>query len=242
MGSAVIQFEIGGPDDQLLADFYRRLFSWQLRPIPGANYTLIAASGAGVSGGLGRSRTGQPWATFYAEAEDLQAVLDRAAELGGTTVVPVTEIPGKLAYAMVADPDGLLVGVAKRAEASTAESQRPGEAGAPVDWFEVLGRDADATRRFYTALFGWSATETTDGYALVDTGSGHGIRGGLGAAPGAGWATIYASVPDVAEALDRAEELGGSRAHGPVAVNDHLQTGAFRDPAGNVFGVRRAAH
>jgi predicted enzyme related to lactoylglutathione lyase len=242
MGSAVIQFEIGGPDDQLLDGFYRRLFGWQMTPIPGANYTLIAASGAGISGGLGRSRTGQPWATFYAEADNLQAVLDRAAQLGGTTVVPVTEIPGKLAYAMITDPDGLLVGVANRAVAGTAEPQQPGEAGAPVDWFEVLGRDADATRRFYTTLFGWSVIEMTGGYALVDTGSQHGIRGGLGAASGAGWATIYASVPDVAEALDRAEELGGSRVHGPVAVDDHTQTGAFRDPAGNAFGVRHAAH
>src|SRR5262249_10952734 len=142
------------------------------------------------------------------------------------------------AYAMLSDPDGLLVGVAKRAEAGKpAEPDQPGEAGAPVDWFEVLGRDADATRRFYTALFGWSVTEVTGGYALVESGAGHGIRGGLGAAPGAGWATIYASVPDVAEALERAEELGGSRAHGPVAVDDHTQTAALRDPAGNVFGV-----
>ena len=94
MGSAVVQFEIGGPGDQLPAGFYGALFGWELTPIPGANYTLIAASGAGISGGLGRSRTGEPWATFYAKADDLQGVLDRAAALGGTTVVPVTRIRG----------------------------------------------------------------------------------------------------------------------------------------------------
>jgi hypothetical protein len=64
MGSAVVQFEIGGPDDQLLAGFYGALFGRELTPIPGANYTLIAASGTGIGGGLGRSRTGEPWATF----------------------------------------------------------------------------------------------------------------------------------------------------------------------------------
>ena len=37
MGSAVVQFEIGGPDDQLLAGFYSALFGWQMTPIPGAN-------------------------------------------------------------------------------------------------------------------------------------------------------------------------------------------------------------
>ena len=90
MGNAVVQFEIGGPDDRLLAGFYGALFGWEMTPIPGANYTLIAASGTGIGGGVGRSRTGEPWATFYAEADDPQAVLDRAAALGGTTVVPVT--------------------------------------------------------------------------------------------------------------------------------------------------------
>ena len=83
MGNAVVQFEIGGPDDQLLAGFYGALSGWEMTPIPGANYTLIAASETGIGGGLGRSRTGEPWATFYAETDDPQAVLDRAAALGG---------------------------------------------------------------------------------------------------------------------------------------------------------------
>jgi hypothetical protein len=47
MGNAVVQFEIGGPDDQLLAGIYSALFGWEMTPIPGANYTLIAASGIG---------------------------------------------------------------------------------------------------------------------------------------------------------------------------------------------------
>ena len=77
----------------------------------------------------------------------------------------------------------------------------------------------------------------------VTTGAGHGIQGGLGAASGAGWATVYASVPDVAEALAEVEELGGSREYGPLPAGDHTQAGAFRDPAGNVFGVyHHAAH
>jgi predicted enzyme related to lactoylglutathione lyase len=244
MGSTVVQFEIGGPDDQLLAGFYSALFGWQMTPIPGANYTLIAASGTGISGGLGRSRTGEPRATFYADADDPQAVLERAATLGGKTVVPVTQIPGKLTYAMLSDPDGLLIGVAKRAETDVpAGPRQPRRAGAPVDWFEVRGSDAAATRRFYAALFGWSVAEAAGGYGLVTTGAAHGIRGELGAAGGARWATVYANVPDVAQALARAEELGGSREYGPELAADHKQTGAFRDPAGNVFGVHHhAAH
>ena len=236
MGRAVVQFEIGGPDDQLLAGFYGALFGWQMTPIPGANYTLIAASGTGIGGGLGRSRTGEPWATFYAEADDPQAVLDRAAALGGKTVVPVTQIPGKLTYAMLSDPDGLLVGVAKRAETEAAGPYQP-PGGAPVDRFEVRGSDAGATRRFYTALFGWSVAEAAGGYGLVTTGAAHGIQGGLRPGAGSHWATVYASVSDVTQALAQAVELGGSQEYGPEQAAGHIEAAAFRDPAGNVFGV-----
>ncbi|HEY6314555.1 MAG TPA: VOC family protein [Streptosporangiaceae bacterium] len=94
-----------------------------------------------------------------------------------------------------------------------------------------------ATRRFYTALFGWSAAEAAGGYGLVTTGAAHGIQGGLGAGQAARWAAVYASVPDVAQALAQAVELGGSREYGPEPAAGHREAGVFRDPAGNVFGV-----
>jgi predicted enzyme related to lactoylglutathione lyase len=75
------------------------------------------------------------------------------------------------------------------------------------------------------------------GYGLVDTGAGRGIQGGIGAGGKARWATVYASVPDVERTLAIAEKLGAARVYGPNAVDDHMETGAFRDPAGNVVGV-----
>ena len=71
---------------------------------------------------------------------------------------------------------------------------------------------------------------------MTDTGAGRGIQGGLGAGEQR-WATIYAHVADVEQTLASAESHGGSRVYGPLAVDDRMQTGAFRDPAGNVFGV-----
>ena len=48
---------------------------------------------------------------------------------------------------------------------------------------------------------------------------------------------MYAAVGDVEAALAKAETLGATRLYGPNQVDDHTETGAFRDPAGNVFGV-----
>ena len=239
MGHAVVHFEIGGPDVEPLTSFYGQLFGWGLESIPGGGYVLIdTRGGSGINGGIGKSQTGEPWSSFYVEADDPQAVLDKAESLGATTVMPVTDFGGMVTIAMFNDPDGLLVGLVKSAgdpAEGEALAPSPGD-GAPVDWFEVLGGDAQRTQSFYTALFGWTVKEGFEGYRMVDTGEGRGIQGGLGAGQ-AQWATIYASVPDVEATLARAEELGGSRVYGPMAVDDHMQTGALRDPAGNIFGV-----
>jgi predicted enzyme related to lactoylglutathione lyase len=238
MGSRVVHFELAGPDGGALAAFYAELFGWHAQEIPDANYALVDThGGGGINGGVAGVPDGEPYATFYVEAEDPQAVLDRAEELGATVVVPVTETMF-VTYGRFADPDGLQVGVVKAAAPS--DEQPPGPSageGAPVDWFEVLGSDAAATQRFYSELFGWTADSTGfPGYALVQ-GAGEGIGGGLGSGEGATWATVYAKVGNVEEALAKAESLGGSRVYGPNDVDDHMQTGALRDPAGNVFGV-----
>jgi predicted enzyme related to lactoylglutathione lyase len=102
------------PDDQPLITFYRQLFSWDLQAMPGGGYTLIdTRGGGGINGGIGKSQTGEPWSTFYIEADDLQAVLDRAESMGAKTAMPVTDFGGMVTIAMFTDPDGLLVGLVK---------------------------------------------------------------------------------------------------------------------------------
>ena len=190
----------------------------------------------GINGGIGKSGTGEAWATFYVEVDDPQAFLDKAGALGATTVLPATEIPGMATFAMFDDPDGLLVGLVQ-GEGTPEAAQRPSDGnGAAVDWFEVLGADAGRSQAFYAELFGWDVPRG-NAYGLVGPGVDHGIGGGIGAGGDTRWATVYASVEDVEAALARAEALGATRVYGPNQVDDHTETGAFRDPAGNVFGV-----
>jgi predicted enzyme related to lactoylglutathione lyase len=253
MGNAVVHFEVVAADDGPLVAFYGEMFGWGLQGFSGGGYTMIdTRGGRGINGGIGRSQNGDPWSTFYVETGDLQAVLDTANSLGGSTVMPVTDV-GAVAIAMLGDPDGLLVGLVR----SPAGPSRRGEAapsagpGEPVDWFEVMGSDAARTQQFYADLFGWTVDDSGfAGYAVVDTGTGRGIQGGLGGGGKSRWATVYAGVPDVGQTLRRAEKLGGSRISGSgvpelksaaraarYGLVDDMTTGAFRDPAGNVFGI-----
>ncbi len=257
MGNAVVHFEVSATDDGPLVAFYGELFGWGLRGFSGGGYTLIdTRGGRGINGGIGKSQSGNPWSTFYVETEDLQATLDKATWLGGRTVLPVTDFGGAVTIAMFTDPDGLRVGLVRAA----AERSRGGEAspsagsGEPVEWFEVMGSDAARTQQFYADLFGWTVDDAGfAGYAVVDTGADRGIQGGLGGGQEARWATIYAAVGDFDQTLSRVEKLGGSRISDPgvpmlksaaraarYGFVDDMQTGAFRDPAGNVFGIYHA--
>jgi predicted enzyme related to lactoylglutathione lyase len=103
--------------------------------------------------------------------------------------------------------------------------------GAAVDWFEVLGADAGRSQAFYAELFDWEVPGGAYGQVVA------GIGGGIGAGGETRWATVYARVDDVEATLARAGSLGGTREYGPKPVDDHTETGAFRDPAGNLVGV-----
>jgi hypothetical protein len=254
MGNAVVHFEVGAADDGPLVAFYGELFGWGLQGFSGGGYTMIdTRGGAGINGGIGKSQTGDPWSAFYVETDDLQGTLDKANSLGGTTVMPVTDFGGGVTIAMFNDPDGLLVGLV-RAPAEPAGEDGPAPSagsGAPVTWFEVMGSDAARTQRFYAGLFGWTVGNSgVPGYAVVDTGAGRGIQGGIGGGEQARWAVVYAKVADVDQTLGHAEKLGGSRVVDPglsalksasraalYGSADDIKTAEFRDPAGNVFGI-----
>jgi predicted enzyme related to lactoylglutathione lyase len=120
--------------------------------------------------------------------------------------------------------------------------------GQPVVHFEIIGRDGSALQRYYSELFGWEIdADNPIGYGMVSregnvNADGVGIGGGVGGGPEGydGHVTVYVEVPDIEEALARAESLGGSRVMGPENVGG-VEIGQFRDPEGHVVGVVRSA-
>ena len=117
--------------------------------------------------------------------------------------------------------------------------------GQPVVHFEVIGKDAERLRAYYSDLFGWEIdSDNPVNYGIVQrdgntNAAGVGIGGGIGAAPEgySGHVTFYVEVPDVEAALARAESLGGSRMMGPEKVMEGVEIGLFNDPEGHTVGV-----
>jgi predicted enzyme related to lactoylglutathione lyase len=115
MGSPIVHFEIIGNDASRTKSFYSELFGWKigdLMPDMG-NYGLIDGASSALPGGVGQSDDGNPRVTVYAEVPDLQATLDQAVALGGSVVMPPTEIPGVTTLALFTDPDGNVMGLTK---------------------------------------------------------------------------------------------------------------------------------
>jgi predicted enzyme related to lactoylglutathione lyase len=118
--------------------------------------------------------------------------------------------------------------------------------GQAVVHFEVVGKDGEKLQRYYGELFGWNVNaDNPMQYGMVDakdntsmTGD-NGIGGGIGQGPDGyeGHVTFYVAVPDVEEALQKAESLGGTRVMGPENIMDMVELGQFKDPEGNVIGL-----
>ena len=121
--------------------------------------------------------------------------------------------------------------------------------GQPVVHFEVIGKDGEKLRGYYSNLFGWEINaDNPMGYGVVDrernvNSDGVGIGGGVGNGPAGydGHVTFYVEVPDVEDALVRAETLGGTRMMGPEQPMEGVEIGLFLDPEQHVVGVVRAA-
>jgi uncharacterized protein len=111
MSNPVVHFEIGCRDKARTEEFYTKLFDWKMEPMGPA--TMITTGGVGIGGHIS-SLGHEPhrYTTFYVQVEDVQAALDKAAELGGRTLVPPVDIPTGT-FAWFADPEGNMVGLFK---------------------------------------------------------------------------------------------------------------------------------
>jgi predicted enzyme related to lactoylglutathione lyase len=117
--------------------------------------------------------------------------------------------------------------------------------GQPVVHFEVIGKDGDKLRSYYSELFGWEIDANNEmSYGIVSregntAPDGNGIGGGIAGGPEGydGHVTFYVAVPDVEEALAKAESLGGTRVMGPETIMGAMVLGQFLDPEGHLIGL-----
>jgi predicted enzyme related to lactoylglutathione lyase len=239
--------DLMAPDAVAAKAFYGELFGWTHVDFPtdrGGVYTQFQSSNLPVAG-LGEMSDemkagGTPafW-NSYVTVDDADATAASAEALGGKVTMPVMQVMSAGRMAFLTDAEG----------AHFAIWQPGGHVGAglvnePVSfcWNELLTKDVEKAKAFYTALFGWKIDAAEDAgveyYGIKNAGR---INGGvipwssqMGDAP-PNWG-VYFSVPDCDASVARVEALGGRL----IVPAQDIHPGRFAvvtDPAGAVFSV-----
>jgi predicted enzyme related to lactoylglutathione lyase len=113
MGQPVVHFEIGCRDRAKTEQFFSELFGWKMQG-SGPASMIDTASEQGIPGHItALGHEPQHYTIFYVEVDDVQACLDKAAALGGKTLVPPVKIPTGT-FAWFSDLDGNTIGLLKR--------------------------------------------------------------------------------------------------------------------------------
>ena len=117
---------------------------------------------------------------------------------------------------------------------------------APVVHFEIGCKDINATRKFYSQLFGWEyAADGPPNMAMVGNlgpfagqpteGIGGHINS-LGHEPHQ-YVTFYVQVPDIVATLDQVAKMGGKTIVPKTEVPGMGHFAWFTDPEGNAIGL-----
>ena len=105
--------EIPATDVEASANFYARVFDWQIRT-RGDGARAFDDSTGSVSGSwvLDRKSSTEPGILIYVMVDSIEATLAKVAGAGGSVIAPKTAISsGGEAYATIMDPGANVIGV-----------------------------------------------------------------------------------------------------------------------------------
>ncbi len=129
MGAPVVHWEINSKNAGELRKFYSKLFGWNINSNNPMNYGLVMPDATrGIGGGIGQNDPSQPApppVTFYMEVSDLEETLNQAIGMGGSIVMPPTEIPNMVTFALFKDPEGNTLGLVKAQEMKKPARKKP---------------------------------------------------------------------------------------------------------------------
>ena len=223
--------------------FYTSLFGWAAldTPIPGGGvYTMFQYDGKDVAG-LGEMQQEQiaqgmpPVWNSYITVDDVDAIMAKASDLGATIIAPAFDVMDIGRMSVIQDPTGAFLSLWQ-----TITHKGAGIFNVPntMSWNELVTRDPDAAKAFYTALLGWESQTDESGYTVwINRGR---MNGGM-MAMDENWGDIpphwgvYFSVADCAAAVEKVQELGGIIIRPPFSAGDVGTIAVVQDPQGAGF-------
>jgi predicted enzyme related to lactoylglutathione lyase len=114
MPNPIVHAEIRSTDPDATRAFFGQLFGWTFPEgaIPGYSYVDSGVPDA-LPAGISPLQGGGPLVTFFVGVDDIDATVAEATRLGGRVVQEPARVPG-VAFALIADPAGQVVGLAQQ--------------------------------------------------------------------------------------------------------------------------------
>jgi predicted enzyme related to lactoylglutathione lyase len=237
------------PDIDGAKKFYSGVFGWDLEDQfddDGNHVYVMARQNGRAVAGMGSmppGAAGMPsvWNT-YITSDNLEASVEAVTSAGGSVMMPPMQVMTSGRMAVCADPTGAAFSMWEPGEHIGAEV---GNIANTHSWNELMTRDIDAAKAFYTKVFGWSyeVNEMPDGPYNVIAGGESGGLGGLMSMPAEvpdmvpnHW-VVYFSVADIAASIALVTDHGGQVMMEPMTAPGVGTFATVLDTAGAAFSV-----
>ena len=240
--------ELTSTDTKASVAFYGALFGWSVTEVdmgPMGKYNLLK-SGEQMVGGIMPAQGGAPshWIP-YASVESVDGAVEKAKSMGGSVLVPPTDIPNTGRFAIVRDPQGGVLAPFTAPPGMSAPPEPEKPAPGTFCWDDLATTDPAAASAFYGAIYGWNVIPPKAGdphaYWHLKRG-GEKDCGGIMKAEGpqpTAW-TSYVAVVDVDAAVAKATGLGAKTIVPPMNIPGTGRFSLMIDPTGAAFAVYSA--
>lgn len=241
--------DLGTSDLEAARTFYGQLFGWtyDVGSEEVGNYSMAKLPGGDVAGLGPQMNPGPPYWTTYFCADDADATANAVKDNGGQVIVPPMDVMTVGRMAVFQDPAGAVFSIWQPMDHKGADvMNEPGSAC----WFELMTRDAEQAKTFYSAVFGWDPkTSEMPGGAgsyteFMPKGTDRHLIGMMQMGEGfplevpPHWA-IYFAVSDTDAIVEKTKQLGGQLFHGPDDIPNVGRFAVLADPQGAPFQVIR---
>ncbi len=241
--------ELATGDPAGARSFYTALFGWSVneRDLGGGEfYYMLQHQGESV-GAFYRMPDDQkaqgvpPHWMSYVSVADVDQIAAKVETLGGQLLAAPFDVFDAGRMAVAQDP--------LRATFALWQARKHPGAGVVNEtgsmcWNELMTRDVERCKTFYTQLVGWKAEPWPGPVEYTVFKAGETMAGGMMAiTPEMGdvpphW-MIYFAVDDCDRSAGKAKELGGRVLHGPTDIPGVGRFAVLMDPQGAVFSIIR---
>jgi predicted enzyme related to lactoylglutathione lyase len=115
MPNPVVRWQILSPQPEKVAEFYRKLFSWEATKANALGYReLRSGTAASIDGGVWPAPPESPsFVQLFIEVPDVDASIAKAEKLGAKILVPKSVLPDGDTMAVLQDPTGMSFGICR---------------------------------------------------------------------------------------------------------------------------------